>query len=310
MKQQRLRRRASLVSIVAIFALAGAACTTGGGIPLPPQSQGNFQIKANTLTVIDHNNDGLFGAGEWDEPYLINLNFRVWFNHPGSAATFVVDDVSNELTCPGGPDGGLFGVNGNGSCSNGESSAVPAAMGLNQFPNLKSVDVADLVYGYQPEVAGTVSFAYEEDQLFGSGNVADTVADFADALTDILNSTIAVGVLPADGNAAAALLVDVIGDVFLGFIGNTLLGLLSGLGNADDLIGIAPIIGVGINGTLASLANAAGLSGTPVLGGAIYTFGGTPPGGVDLTYKGQAVGPITLGSTDTEYKVNWTVGPY
>jgi hypothetical protein len=183
-------------------------------------------------------------------------------------------------------------------------------MGLNQFPNLKSVDVADLVYGYQPEVAGTVSFAYEEDQVFGSGNVADTVSGFANALKTVLNDTIAVGSLPADGEDAADLLVGVIGDVFLSFIGNTLLGFLSGLGNADDLIGIAPIIGVGINGTLASLANAAGLSGTPVLGGAIYTFSGTPPGGVNITYKGQAVGPITLGSNDTEYRVNWTVGPY
>jgi hypothetical protein len=309
MKQQGLRRRASLVSIVAIFALAGAACTTGGGIPVPPQSQGNFQIRANTLTVVDNNNDG-FGISEWDEPYLINLNFRVWFNHANSASTFVVHNVSNELTCPGGPNGGIFGVNGNGSCSDGESSAVPAAMGLNQFPNLKSVDVADLVYGYQPEIAGTVSFAYEEDQVLGSGDVASLVASFAGALTNVLNSTIAEGVLPADGNAAAALLVDVIGDVFLSFIGNTLLGLLSGFGNADDLIGIAPIIGVGINGTLASLANAAGLSGTPVLGGAIYTFGGTPPGGVNLTYTGQTVGPITLGSNDTNYQVNWTVGPY
>jgi hypothetical protein len=232
----------------------------------------------------------------------------VWFNHANSAQTFVVENTSNELTCPGGPSGGPFGINGNSGCSNGESSAVPAAMGLNQFPNLKSVDVADLVYGYQPEVAGTVSFAYEEDQLFGSGNVADTVSSFATALRNVLNDTVADGRLPSDGAAAADLLVGVIGDVFLSFIGNTLLGLLSGLGNADDLIGVAPIIGVGINGTLASLANAAGLGGTPVLGGRIYTFSGTPS--VDITYKGQAVGPITLGSTDTEYRVNWTVGPY
>ncbi len=306
MKQNRVRRHASLVSMVAIFALVGAACVTPGSPP-PAQTQGNFQIKANSLTVIDNNNDG-FGVSEWDEPYLINLNFRVWFNHANSAQTFVVHNVSNELPCPGGPNGGIFGVNGNGSCSDGESSAVPAAMGLNQFPNLKLVDVADLIYGYQPEVAGTVSFAYEEDQVFGSGNVADTVSSFANALKNVLNATVATGQLPSDGEDAAALIVDVIGDVFLSFIGNTLLGLLSGLGNADDLIGVAPIIGVGINGTLATLANAAGLGGTPVLGGRIYTFSGTPS--VNVTYTGQDVGPVTLGADDTNYRVNWTVGQY
>ena len=87
-----------------------------------------------------------------------------------------------------------------------------------------------------------------------------------------------------------------------------MLGLLSGLGNADDLIGVAPIIGVGITGTLASLANAAGLGGTPVLNGRIYTFSGTPS--VNIDYTGQAVGPVTLGATDTVYRVNWTVGGY
>ncbi len=284
--------------------MVAAACTPVPGFT-PPQSQGNVRIQADTLTVIDHNNDA-FGASLWDEPYLVNLGFRVQFGVANSASTFVVENVSNELSCPGGPNGSGFSFLSNITCSNGESSAVPAAMGQLNFPGLKLTDVGDLIWGYQPEVAGVFTFAYEEDQVFGSGNVAATVAGFAGALKTILNSTIAVGVLPSDGNAAAALIVDVIGDVALGFIGNTLLGFLSGLGNADDLIGIVPIIVVGINGTLASLANAFGLSGTAVLGGAVYTAGTFYDQA--FTYTEQSIGGFNLGSNDTIYSTTWDLG--
>ena len=300
MSGPRIRRVAPVIVLIAVLAIVAASCTPA---TQPPQPQRDFHIRANTLHVIQDNND-CFGPCTFDEPYLINLDFRVWFNHPGSAGSFVVDDVSNELQCPGGPNGGIFGVNGNISCSSGESAPVPAVMGYNVFPNLKSVDVLDIALGRQPEVAGDVSFAYEEDQIFGSGNVADTVASFANVLKNVLNSTVAVGKLPTDANAAASLLTGVIGDVFLSFIGNTLLGLLSGLGNADDLIGVAPIIGVGISGTLAQLTNVAGLNNTPVLNGRVFTFSG---GNTTITYTGQQVGPITLGANDTRYSVDWSV---
>ncbi len=185
---------------------------------------------------------------------------------------------------------------------------MPAAMGRISFPGMKLTDVTDLLYGYSPEVAGSFTFAYEEDQVFGSGNVADTVASFANALKNVLNSTIAVGSLPTDGNAAAALIVDVIGDVALDFIGNTILGLLSGLGNADDLIGVAPVLVVGATGTLADLVNLAGLSGTAVLNGAMYTA--STPVNTNVTYTEQSLGGFDIGSNDTNYRVNWNVTYY
>ena len=181
-------------------------------------------------------------------------------------------------------------------------------MGLINFPGMKLTDVGDLLFGYSPEVAGSFTFAYEEDQAFGSGNVADTVQSFADALEGVLNSTIAVGSLPADRAAAADLIVDVISDVALDFIGNTILGLLSGLGNADDLIGVAPVLIVGATGTLADLVNLAGLSGTAVLNGAMYTA--SVPVNTNVTYTQQSLGGFDIGSNDTNYSVNWDVAAY
>ena len=110
--------------------------------------------------------------------------------------------------------------------------------------------------------------------------------------------------MPSDANAAASLITNVIGDVFLSFVGNTILGILAGLGNADDFIGVAPIIGVGISGTLAQLANLAGLSTKPVLGGRVFTTAG---GNATLTYTAQTVAGITLGESDTKYTVDWSV---
>lgn len=302
MKSASHARRFTAAALVAAVALLAAACAEPP--PPPPQSSANWKIQAGTLTVNDDNND-CFGLCAADEPYLVNLGFRVQFNTPNSASTFVVHNVSNELKCPGSPPSGLFADE--DSCATGESTAVPAAMGRLNFPGLKLVDVGDLLYQYSPEVAGAFTFAYEEDQVFGSGNVADTVAGFAGALRTVLNSTVATGTLPTDGNAAAALIVDIIGDVALGFIGNTLLGLLSGLGNADDLIGVAPIVVVGVTGTLANLVNLAGLSGTAVLNGRVYTAEG--PYSNNITYHEQSIGGFDLGSDDTTYTVGWTAGP-
>src|SRR3954454_23514154 len=143
MRVHRIRRVAPVVGLIAVFAIVGASCTPA---TQPPQPQGDFHIRANTLHVIQDNND-CFGPCTFDEPYLINLDFRVWFDHPNSASSFVVDDVSNDLTCPGRPNGGLCGITGNTSCSSGESATVPAVMGNNVFPNLKSVDVVDIALG-------------------------------------------------------------------------------------------------------------------------------------------------------------------
>lgn len=63
---------------------------------------------------------------------------------------------------------------------------------------------------------------------------------------------------------------------------------------------------MGITGTLASLVNAAGPNGTPELNGRIFTATGTQ----NVDDHEQVVGPVSLGSSDTTYRVNWTVGGY
>ena len=294
------RRASAAIAALAALAIVGASCTTPGGGGLPPQPSSNIEIEAQTLHVIDDNNDGL-GLFIADEPYIINLAFRVKFGTPGSASTFLVHDVSNELTCPGTPPGFPWPAD---SCATGESTSVPNAMGEVQFPALQWVDVFDILVGRQPELAGTFAFAYEEDQIFGSGSVATTIAAFAAGVETILNSTVATGSLPADENAAAALIVSIIGDVALGFIGGTLLGLLSGLGNADDLIGVAPIIVVGIGGGMSTLAIAAGLTSTTVLNGKIFTAAG---GGATTVHTEQSLGGFDIGDSGTQYDVDWLV---
>ncbi len=102
MTTKRKTRAFGLVGMVAVLAVVAAACVTPGAPP-PAQTTGNWKIEATTLTVVDDNND-CFGVCLADEPYLVNLAFRVQFNTPNSASTFVVDDVSNELVCPGGPN--------------------------------------------------------------------------------------------------------------------------------------------------------------------------------------------------------------
>ena len=97
MSTKKKTRAFGAVGLLAVLAVVAAACVAP---PAPPaQTTGNWKIEATTLTVVDDNND-CFGLCAADEPYLINLAFRVQFNTPNSASTFLVEDTSNELDMP------------------------------------------------------------------------------------------------------------------------------------------------------------------------------------------------------------------
>ena len=75
---------------------------------------------------------------------------------------------------------------------------------------------------------------------------------------------------------------------------------------------VAAVLAVGVTSlsgqTQRQPAGDSGPADLVLLNGRIYTFSGTPS--VNIDYTGQAVGPVTLGATDTVYRVNWTVGGY
>lgn len=312
------RRPFAAVVLAAVVAVAtlGAACTTGpGGEPQPPeQPVFDWVARAQTLHVIDDNNDNFACDGvnlNCDEPYLYNLSFRVQYAVPNSAVTWVVEDMPNELKCPGAPPS-VLGLQPD-SCKSGESATIPAAMGEIFFDDLKGADVLNVLSGQLPEIAGVITFAFEEDVLSGKPNT--TLLE--NLVRDLLNDIIASGNLPQSGgqDAATALVGDIL-QLFGEFLTNEAIELLAGVGLFDDFVGLSPTIIAGVTGTLASLVQAVEIDGVsfaeiPVLNGRVFTT--AAPSSFTTTYTLQSVevgglGTVEFGDAGTRYDVDWMVG--
>jgi hypothetical protein len=245
-----------------------AACA-----PPPAPVSESWTFRASQVTVNDSQDevrDPIFGAcislnGCSDEPYTLNIGFRVKIGVPGSAQAVVVNNRTSA------PDDVCEG------CTVTLNGAQQNAVTWN---NVQALDIVDLFDSNNKlEVFGVYSWASEED-LVGNGVAADAVAD---VLEDALNSTIANGTLPSD----ASLILDLVLDNIFGALGLIAQNIpLFGLG--DDVLGGGLYIGIGAKGQLASIIDGTIGSAPPItfnipivdlppdiVGGGIFTMGGS-----------------------------------
>jgi hypothetical protein len=222
------RFRSTAVGAIALLGAIGlmAACT-------PPEYGGppttNWKFETNTVRV-NHSQDKvcvLVCVNTHDEPYSLNIAFRVKVGEPNSAQTSVVEgDSHNDVG-----EGETYTMQG------GERART-------NFPAVGMVDLLDLALGAKLEVVGVWTWAMEED-FIGVNSAAHTVAD---AVQSALNSTLATASLPSD---ASQIVSTVLSSVGIGgaftILGTTLLRIT---GLQDDAVGSRMYIGLGVTGGL------------------------------------------------------------
>lgn len=262
--------RALAISALGVVAMAAAACA-----PPPAPSSQSWTFRAEQVTINDGQDQTcvIICVNNEDEPYTLNIGFRVKVGVPGSASTFV---VNNRTDAPSVGIGDTKVLTGN-------------EQGAATFAGIQPLDIIDILNTNNDlEVIGVYTWASEED-LIGNGLAADTVADLFE---DALNSTIAQSSLPSD----AGLIVDLILDNILGSLG-LLVNNIPTLGLGDDVLGGGLYIGIGAKGELANLIDAVLADTDPITfdipivslppdidGGGIFTLGG--PSNFTQTFSG------------------------
>ena len=231
----------------------------------------SWTFKANSVKINDSQDeirDPFFGAciaipNCDDEPYAVQIGFRVKIGVPNSASTFV---VNNRGDAPSVGEGSTRVLTGN-------------QQGAATFGNVRPLSLIDLFNSSNHlEVVGSYTWASEED-LVGNGLAADGVAGL---LKDGLNATLAKGTLPSDASFILQLILDNIVGA-LGLLAQNVP--LFGLG--DDVLGGSLFLGIGAKGDLANIINSAIGSAPPftfniplldlppdIVGSQITTMGG------------------------------------
>ena len=233
--------RLALIGLVAAFAAVAAACappSSPGGPPAPI----NWSIKGTNMTV-NEPQDGVYDpVFHWcvaipnckDEPYLLQVAFRVRIGEPNSAQAWVVTGD----TLP--------------SLGKGESLALTGGQQAKvDFNGVQPLDVLDALNpSNKMDVVGTYTWAAEEDQINSLSGGAGSVATI---FKSALNSTLAAGSLPTgDANA----LVNMVFQALFSNIGtpfNLIVANIPCLGLCDDVLGGALYVGIGATGTLANV---------------------------------------------------------
>lgn len=221
-----------LVGVVAMLSVVGmvSACTppsSGGGLP-----KETWSFKGTQVKVIE-SQDCVVLLNCKDEPYLLNIGFRVTLGKKNSAQAWV---VNNRDSAPQ-------------DVSPGQTVAVTDAGSPVVFTNVKPVDLLDLANSSNKlEIVGTYVWSSEED-FVGNGLAADGVAS---VLKDGLNATVAKASID-DLNAQTIL------NLVVSNIGGALGILVQNIplfGMGDDVLGGGIYVGIGARGTLGSSLNA------------------------------------------------------
>jgi hypothetical protein len=227
-----------LVGAVAMLGAIGltAACAPqapGGGV-----ASTNWAFKGTSVRVNDSQDSiGICWPASLcqDEPYLLNIGFRVKIGVPGSAQAFVINPRTSA------PE----------NVSEGQTVNVvgSAAESKTTFNGVQPMDLLDLANtNNKLEIVGTYVWGSEEDQV-GNGVGADAVAAL---LKDGLNATLAQENLT---NLDASFIIDLVLDNIGGALGIVAQNIpLFGLG--DDIMGGGMYIGIAARGTLGSAIDA------------------------------------------------------
>jgi len=235
------RRLAAIIAGAASLGLLGSACAPGGGPIYGGPPTANWRIQTNTVNVVESQDKvcALFCVNINDEPYTLNLAFRVKVGEANSATGFLVQGAEyNDI-------------------GEGETETmVGAQRAVTQFPAVTMVDLIDLAFGAKLEIAGVWSWQMESDQ-FGVQSAANSVLNLVLAA---LNTTVAAGTLPSDTNTIVSTLLGSLGfGGAFSLLGTTLLGVT---GLQDDAVGSRMYLGLGVTGTLGGVIDATA-GGTP-----------------------------------------------
>jgi hypothetical protein len=253
----------AVVGMLGVMAMA-AAC-----VPPPAPSAETWTFKGTQVTVNNSQDETcVLGicANRSDEPYLINIGFRVKIGQPGSAATQVANARSSAPQDVG---------------AGSSRTLTGAQQATVTWGGITPLDILDLANtNNKLEVVGVYSWAAEED-FVGIGVAANDVADI---LRQVLNDTLASETLPSDAGFILDLIIDNLGDAFTLLLQNIPL-----LGLGDDTLGAGMYVGIGAKGTLADIIDSA-IGETPfpsfpvpvlslppdIEGGAFFTTDGPP----------------------------------
>lgn len=227
--------RKTILTAVATMLVASliAGCT------LPGPAARTWKIKPVSIKVVDVE-DGDAG----DEPYVIQLGFRSKLGVAGSSGTtFASQCYSRQLPAI---DSG----------SNGTTLNVPPGSADITFPEAQNLDIGDILLNNAPfEIFGTMSFVMERDVWLFTESCAmsDIIKNvLSGVIRDALNLLIAASPVPPTQEQLINLILSHLGD-FLGLLPGLIIATLEGLGNPDDILGIAVQIHLPTTGTLAGL---------------------------------------------------------
>ena len=231
-----MRKISAIISFSLLAALLAAACTPGGPAPL------QWKVSPQSITV---NNTEDYDKG--DEPYVAQLGFRSKIGVPDSSVvTFASQCTSNKLPA-------------NDAGANGVTLQIPAGSADILLPNVQNLDVGDLAQNNAPfEIIGSMTFVAESDRaiFFSSCAVSDALRSLlVPVLQDALNLLIAASPVPPTQEQLIALIVDNISN-FVNGLGSIIASFIEGLGNADDIIGVAVQIHLPTAGALTDLIRA------------------------------------------------------
>ena len=227
----RVRSVAAGVLALALIGLA-AACTP----PVPVTN--NVTFKADQVTVNNSQDETcVLGicANRSDEPYILNVAFRVKIGQPGSAQAFVVKGDAN----------GSIGAGSTHVSAGNEQAAV-------NFNGVQSIDILDALQpGASLEIFGVYTWSAEEDNI---NSLSTGAGGIATIIKDALNRTVAPASIPSSAQALVDLVLDVVLDNITAVL-KTVVSNIPCLGLCDDVLGGAVYLGIGVGGTLGDLVN-------------------------------------------------------
>ena len=231
----RTKKYATIVASMMTVAVIAVGCVPQA----PPEVE--WKVSPKSVTVHDdEDNDG------GDEPYVIQLGFRSKLGVSGSSeVTFASQCYSRRLPA-------------NNAAPSGTTLNFPAGSADIRFPDTQNLDLVDLAAGTAPfEVIGTLTFVMERDGIFEGCAMSDALRSaLVGTLRDALNLLIADSPTPPDTDALISLVVDNLGN-FISAAGSLIGAVIEGLGNPDDVIGIAAQIHLPTRGGLTDLVNTA-----------------------------------------------------
>lgn len=229
---RRTTRQVSVgLSAVIAISLIAVACTPGG----PPLT--GYKVRPYSVTV-NHKEDNDKG----DEPYVIQLGFRSKLGVKNSTqVTFSSQCTHNKLPK-------------SDAAPNGTTLLIPERAADIDLPDVQPLDLGDLALSTAPfEIIGTLTFVMERDGVTAGCAVSDMLKSaLKGTLKDALELLIARSNKPPTTDDLVNLIVKHIGD-FVSAAVSLVGAFLEGLGDPDDVIGIATQIYLPTKGALTDM---------------------------------------------------------